>query len=120
VIFEAAGALSFILCDRSCPGDYGLELKRDARRKLPYLIGGSEANQNFFFQHILIAGRPHRELTLTAAHLLFACAFFSGGPCMCLVGDGRTASARGALCCTGEVLSHLVKKIQKLVNFWSP
>ena len=80
MIFEAAGALPFILCDRSCPGDYGLELKRDARRKLLYLIGGSEANQNFDFQHFLIAGQPRRELTLTGAHLLFSCAFFSGGP----------------------------------------
>jgi hypothetical protein len=79
-----------------------------------------EVNLKSFFHHILIAGQPPRELTLTAAHLLFACAFFSGGPCMCLVGDGRTASARGALCCTGEVLSHLVKKIQKLVIFWRP
>ena len=36
---------------------------------------------------------------------------------MCLFGDGRTASVKGALCCTGEVLSHLVKKIQNLDDF---
>ena len=36
---------------------------------------------------------------------------------MCLVGYGRTASVKGALCCTGEVLSHLVKNIRKLYIF---
>ncbi len=38
VIFEAAGALSSVLSTQMFPGDYGLELKRDARRKLPWYL----------------------------------------------------------------------------------